>query len=626
MGHDDSPSRQPQGTYYTPADVTEEMVKDALTAAVKDDVGALTEMQLLELFGDSDPPLPELSEASRERLAERIRELRIFDPAVGSGAFLFSALLAIRRSLKKLGGVDEPVEDIIRRQLRGQDINPLAIQIARLRLFIAIIWARRDSETALSVEDEALPNLEAVIVCADSLETVADPKWRSAQLDMADPDVRVAISEIGANGAQWFDAHTESEKRELQNKDRELRARLESLLHGKGELASAELRQFASTELLSRDPARTDARLLFYENPWRGFDIVIGNPPYEALSKTVSQDDRKRLANEKRYQTIKGGDLYNLFCETALALANPDGGVVTIIVPLSISFGQNKQSLRALFAQRSKSIALRHYNNRPDTIFNASPTVKTPENAQRATILTAVLDNKSKNKRIESTGLQGWHSADRQVCLRFRQLAKVPKLGPRMDKRIAGQWPRVPTREVSEMIRAIANQRNSIGDFRSQEGEVITFPKTPRYFLSTLPQRTVSPRSESVFTIESTIDLRLAIAVLNGHVSYGWWRVFGDGFHLNLYELTTFGIPDTWIDDSQAAVDIGQQLLAAIPQCLVENKQQGRTWRNVDFHTYAPDLIEKLDRLHIEALGLEVEPLLTHLKVMRSNSSWNYTV
>ena len=336
----DKPPRQPKGTYYTPADVTDEMVKDALNAAVKESAGALSEAQLLDLFGDSDSDLPELDESDNQRLTERIRELRIFDPAVGSGAFLFSTLLAIRRALEKLG-VKDSAEDIIKRQLRGQDVNPLAVQIARLRLFIAIIWARKDSD-GLSAEDEALPNLEAVIACADTLQTVADPDWRSAQLDMADVNVGKTIAEIGANRALWFDAHMESEKRELQNTDKELRARLESLLQGTGELASAELRQFASTDLLSREPARTDARLLFYENPWRGFDIVIGNPPYESLKMADPTLDIKRLREEKLFGTTNVGDLYSLFCEVALALARPDGGVVTMIVPLRSHLDKNR--------------------------------------------------------------------------------------------------------------------------------------------------------------------------------------------------------------------------------------------------------------------------------------------
>jgi len=98
------------------------------------------------MFGDADALLPDMSPAQRDRLTRRIKELRIFDPAVGSGEFLFSTLLALRRALHKL----EPdavltSADIIRRQLAGQDINPLAVQIARLRLFIAITAARNSA-------------------------------------------------------------------------------------------------------------------------------------------------------------------------------------------------------------------------------------------------------------------------------------------------------------------------------------------------------------------------------------------------------------------------------------------------------------------------------------------------
>ena len=83
-------------------------------------------------------------------------------------------------------------------------------------------------------------------------------------------------------------------------------------------------------------------------------------------------------------------------------------------------------------------------------------------------------------------------------------------------------------------------------------------------------------------------------------------------------------IPDAWVKDPKPAIAMGQRLLDAMPGCIVENRQQGGVWRNVDFHTYAPELIEELDRLHLGALGLPAEPLLGQLRIMRSSSSWNY--
>ena len=617
-----SKPRHPQGTYYTPADIADEMVKDALSAALKDQAGTLDETQLLGLFGISDAPLLDTLTKDKDRLANCIRSLRIFDPAVGSGEFLLSSLLSIRRSLKKLG-VEEPAETIIRRQLRGQDINPLAVQIARLRLFIAITASRKaTSANDMPPDSEPLPNLEAVIVCADTLETIADPESLRS-LDMVDPQVDAAVKRIAEIRAQWFDVHSESDKLHVQNQDTESRAHLEQLLRQNGALTSREMRTLARSKLLSNNPAKTDARLLFYESPWRGFDIVIGNPPYEALGKSRDDAERKRLQTQKRYRTVGGGDLYNLFCETALALTKPAGGVVSLIVPLSVAFAQKQAPLRRAFESRCSQITLRHYDNIPDTIFNGSPTLKTWNNSQRATTLTAVLGNGG--AVVNSTGLQRWAAGDRKPCLDYRASAIAPKLGPKADKRIADQWVRAPTKEVASLVNAILEQSRTVLSFgeTAENGKTLTFPMTARYFISAIPRQIALRRSERSFAVGTELDLRLLMAVLNGHVGYAWWRIVGDGFHVNFHELTTMTVPDAWIQAPQRPMELGQRLLGAIPQCLTEKKNKGSVWQNVNFHL-KPDLIAEVDRLHIAALGLPEEPLLTHLRIMRSTSSWNY--
>ncbi len=506
--------------------------------------------------------------------------------------------------------------------MAGQDIDPLAVQIARLRLFIAITAARHREARG---QDKPLPNMEAIIVCADTLETVADPQWRQNQLDMADPEVVAAVNSIAEIRARWFDAHTEDAKTELLQQYSERRDRLGLLQQQMGEFTSPELRELAKADLIGHAPSKTDARLLFYENPWRGFDIVIGNPPYEALSKSTTPEARKRLADTKLYRTASGGDLYNLFCETALALAKPDGGVVTLIVPLSIAFGRNKQTLRNLFNQRSKSINLRHYDNGPDTPFNESPTVKSPNNRQRATIIIAELGDSS-DLSIKSSGLQSWPTSERHWCIRQRASVPVPNLPSSAGSGITGQWARVPTPQVAALIEAIAAQKTSVASVIDGGEVTLASPKTAYHFISIIPRGVAIPRSEDFFTVKDHHTKELIMAVLNGHVAHAWWQVYGDGFHFKPSDYTTMTIPDAWVENPQPAIALGQRLIDAMPDCMVENKQQGGVWRNVDFHTHTPGLIAELDRLHIAALGLPEEPLLSHMKIMRSNSSWNYGV
>ena len=125
--------------------------------------------------------------------------------------------------------------------------------------------------------------MEARIVCADTLNTIADPDWRPdrpATLGDTDPDFAIALSELAKNRKKWYDAHSESEKADLRNVDETLREMLESYLDEKGNetIISPELKGFVKFPLLgtSTEPARTDARMLFYEPERQGFDIVIG--------------------------------------------------------------------------------------------------------------------------------------------------------------------------------------------------------------------------------------------------------------------------------------------------------------------------------------------------------------
>ena len=173
----DETLKAPDGAYYTPMDVTAEMAADALAAAVRDQTPtAISNVELLDLFRDPDAELPALRKLGRARknqLVRRIEDLRIFDPATGSGAFLLAVLQALRTALERLRpDGPNPTRAIVANQLMGQDVNPMAAQIARLRLFVALEAAERTLD-----EREPLPNLEARIVCANTLWTHPSPDY-----------------------------------------------------------------------------------------------------------------------------------------------------------------------------------------------------------------------------------------------------------------------------------------------------------------------------------------------------------------------------------------------------------------------------------------------------------------
>ena len=226
-----TPDRMPAGTYYTPADVAQEMVKDALTEAVIGHApAAYTRADLRALFGDAEDRPPAATDWERNRLIARIRALTIYDPAVGSGEFPFLGTLAIKGALGKLGISDDGgavTRDIVARQLFAQDINPMAVQVARLRLFIAIIAAENAADAGIT--PPPLPNLEAKIVCADTLATVADPDWSplgAGTLQERVAEVNDALARVAKIREQWQSAHDEPAKAALRQQDETARQAL----------------------------------------------------------------------------------------------------------------------------------------------------------------------------------------------------------------------------------------------------------------------------------------------------------------------------------------------------------------------------------------------------------------
>ncbi len=639
----DETLKAPDGAYYTPMDVTAEMAADALAAAVRARTPAsVRDDDLLDLFRDPDAPLPPAlsgpeREQTRQRLLGSIRALRIFDPAAGSGAFLLAVLQALRAAHDKINGGERVVRSIVTGQLMGQDINPMAAQIARLRLFIAI---RRDER---EVNAPPLPNLEARIVCADTLATHPGDDY--------DPFVRGSNGALGANGwtrdalenalrrlaevrGKWAGDSVESAKRARRNEDKsardELRAHLadDAWLHPD---AAAELRALAEYPLLEMEqdaPAAIDPRLLFAqdERGWPGFDVVIGNPPYQSFRNSDIDDERRNALIERGYRTTGAADLYTLFCEAALGLARPDGGVVALVVPLSLAFGRQERDLRAVLSERCRSVSVRSYDNIPDTIFNQHPLFKGWKNRQRATIVTAVRE-RNPTFMLQTDAMMRWRDRDRTEVLRRR-----PRIRLRGTEEWLGeQWPRVPNDKVAEMIRAVVAQRTTISQLRAQaangEASPLSLPPTAGYFVSALPPGTRDPAGELLLPLPDEEMRLLAMAALNGHVAYGWWRAFGDGFHVKRSDYAAFTIPDGWLEEGEErdwALYCGQELIDAIDASRKAKLNAGQRWPNVDFFEHQPELIAELDAFHLKSLGLDPTELLPTLQLMRSPDGWDF--
>ena len=180
-GETPTTARKQTGAYYTPREIVNFMVEASLIACLKETLGEGpdVETKLRHLFANNDEP-HQFTETEATQLVQRIASLKILEPACGTGAFLMGILHKLVFLLRKLDLHNtqwrqlqvEPEEAfekntpdynrkfyLIKNCIYGVDIQPMAIEIAKFRLFLSLI----------ADEGYALPNLDSKFFCADTL-------------------------------------------------------------------------------------------------------------------------------------------------------------------------------------------------------------------------------------------------------------------------------------------------------------------------------------------------------------------------------------------------------------------------------------------------------------------------
>ncbi len=351
--------RHETGSYYTPKPVVEFMCREALSAYLKSETRNIKPETIDDLVYNHS--VEHLSPTDANDIIRALDTIKVCDPACGSGAYLVTMLhelVAIYRAIysEKL---NDPQKDydlklrIIERNLYGVDIDPFAVNIAKLRLWLTLIV---DSEETDWRRVKPLPNLDFKIKVGDSL-TAPDPQampnlFRAVLIQHAD---RLADLK-----GKYLRAYGETKKRLAQAiaaEEAELREALRDSPAPEGALdwrvAFAEV--FAPPQPTRTINGRFGFAVEVMEQPplpeqpptHSGFDIVIANPPYvraDAQFKHLEDEDERQAAIAKwkdyRAALLKSGiyqtlyekwDLYLPFLERAYQLLRQGGHMVFII-------------------------------------------------------------------------------------------------------------------------------------------------------------------------------------------------------------------------------------------------------------------------------------------------------
>jgi adenine-specific DNA-methyltransferase len=353
-------ARKSTGSFYTPREIVDYMVEQSLLQYIKTKT-KIEDEENLEILLKDDAENP-FNEKQTIAILEALSEVKILDPACGSGAFPMGVLHKIIVLLKKLDkgavwwkakqldkidnalvrkAMEEKLSNansdyirkigVIQHSIYGVDIQPIAAEISKLRSFLSLIIDENidDNHPDGNRGIEPLPNLEFKFVTANTLISLekGNTIGKSMSFDFGETsDLQIQLQKIRSAYLQA----TPTDKQKLKTDFEELQTQIyKNEIKAGGQNKRAQ--QLAAWKPFSNESSN------WFDSDWmfgvEKFDVVIGNPPYVDSETMVLRDNAFRNYLKDTYDFADGNwDLFIVFIEKGLQLTKNDG-VFTYIVP-----------------------------------------------------------------------------------------------------------------------------------------------------------------------------------------------------------------------------------------------------------------------------------------------------
>lgn len=293
--------KKSKGTFYTPRSIAKYICEESLINYLFNNFTNIEKDIFEKIINNiEEKNLDSFLSKNYESIDEKLKDIKICDPSVGSGEFpveLMNLCVSLRLKLNKYFNNNKRTSynmkrHFINNSIYGVDIEDSAIETAKLRLWLSLILDEDNYENI-----QPLPNLDYKIFKGNSLLKVDS----NSLFDDFNSKELIKLKN------EYFNIHDLKKKNAYKKKIQE-----------------------KFIEILGTEDS-FDIEIIFEEvfKNKGGFDIILGNPPY------VSLQDIKDKNLKKKYQTLFKsyhgyGDLYCLFIEKSSSLIN-DQGVVSLI-------------------------------------------------------------------------------------------------------------------------------------------------------------------------------------------------------------------------------------------------------------------------------------------------------
>lgn len=344
-------AKKSTGSFYTPRDIVDYMVDSSLCEYLKTKTDiAEIKLKALISYSKEDDDLAVFDKAEKKKLIDALYTVTALDPACGSGAFPIGMLQKIVYMLQELDPsadlwFDKATENaprlikqeferkfnsgslnyirklcVIQNSIFGIDIQPIAVEISRLRCFLSLIIEEKVHDDEENRGINPLPNLDFKFIIANSLIKLDD----DGQLSLFENQEH--IDQLKAIREEYFNADSQRRtelKLECANVQQDM---LVNTINNYDKQSSRMYAQLSAWKPFANES--TD----WFDPEWMfgikdGFDIVIANPPYidsETMINSGLGDQREVIS--KDYSFTKGNwDIYIAFFEMGFRSLSKNG-------------------------------------------------------------------------------------------------------------------------------------------------------------------------------------------------------------------------------------------------------------------------------------------------------------
>lgn len=402
------------GSFYTPPLISEYMIDKSLRIYLHDYLSTHTKMTAADIEVGLDILLSYTEKehaftlGETKALVRALDECKVIDPACGSGAFLMGILHKMVYILQKVDHnnkiwFDLLIENfpshlkdemrtklatenhtynrklgLIQKCIYGVDIQPIAIQIAKLRFFLTLL-IEQDIDLARAQDNYnflPLPNLDFKLICSDTLlrfqSQLTDTEQDQSEIELENPrmvELREAVNDYFSASLPKLKKQIVQRIKIIINEVAEAHIRtIETKLHKihyesdarKKKILQSEISRisFEKDQWLSYHGIFDNRTVLFFEPQFQfpdiqdGFDIVIGNPPYIQLQSAMIRTQTE-LYQHMGYRSFeRTGDIYCLFYERGLDILKK-GGTICYITSNKWMRSKYGRSLRELLYENT---------------------------------------------------------------------------------------------------------------------------------------------------------------------------------------------------------------------------------------------------------------------------------